>query len=115
MYNALIELKDRYGNPTVMITENGHGSLESMDEYGEIADDERIEALSAFINQMIRAKNDGANVCGYYVWSTMDLYSWVNGCSKRYGLVFIDYENDCNRIPKKSWYWYRDFIASHSS
>lgn len=115
MYNALIELKDRYGNPTVMITENGHGSLESMDEYGEIADDERIEALSAFINQMIRAKNDGANVCGYYVWSTMDLYSWVNGCSKRYGLVFIDYENDCKRIPKKSWYWYRDFIASHSS
>lgn len=114
MYNALIELKDRYGNPTVMITENGHGSLESMDEYGEIADDERIEALSAFINQMIRAKNDGANVCGYYVWSTMDLYSWVNGCSKRYGLVFIDYENDCKRIPKKSWYWYRDFIASHS-
>lgn len=115
MYNALIELKDRYGNPTVMITENGHGSLESMDEYGEIADDERIEALSAFINQMIRAKNDGANVCGYYVWSTMDLCSWVNGCSKRYGLVFIDYENDCKRIPKKSWYWYRDFIASHSS
>lgn len=115
MYNALIELKDRYGNPTVMITENGHGSLESMDEHGEIADDERIEALSAFINQMIRAKNDGANVCGYYVWSTMDLYSWVNGCSKRYGLVFIDYENDCKRIPKKSWYWYRDFIASHSS
>ena len=115
MYNALIELKERYGNPTVMITENGHGAIEVLDEHGELIDDERIEALTAFIGQMLRAKSDGVNVCGYYVWSTMDLYSWVNGCAKRYGLVFIDYENDCKRIPKKSWYWYRDFIASHSA
>ena len=29
----------------------------------------------------------GVNLKGYYVWSTMDLYSWINGYKKRYGLV----------------------------
>ena len=39
-------------------------------------------------------------------------YSWINGYAKRYGLVYIDYENGNKRIPKDSYYWYRDFIES---
>ena len=44
----------------------------------------------------------------------MDLYSWINGYKKRYGLVRVDYEDGLlRRIPKKSYYWYRDFITEH--
>ena len=50
---------------------------------------------------MMRAKRDGARVEGYYLWSTMDLYSWINGYEKRYGLVHIDFENNLERTPKK--------------
>ena len=50
---------------------------------------------------------------GYYVWSTMDLYSWINGYKKRYGLVRVDYDNGLKRIPKKSYYWYKQFIEEH--
>ena len=40
----------------------------------------------------------------------MDLYSWVNGYEKRYGLVRVDFEDNCRRIPKKSYGWYKQLI-----
>ncbi|MBQ1307768.1 MAG: glycoside hydrolase family 1 protein, partial [Erysipelotrichaceae bacterium] len=54
----------------------------------------------------------GADVRGYFAWSTFDLYSWKNGVEKRYGLVAVDFDNGLIRKPKKSYYWYKDIIAS---
>ena len=36
---------------------------------------------------------------------------WTRGYSKRFGLVSVDYET-LERIPKSSYGWYRDLIAS---
>ena len=84
------------------------------DENGYVEDDDRIAFLNDYIGWILKAKEDGVNVKGYYCWSTMDLYSWINGYKKRYGLVRVDYEDGLlRRIPKKSYYWYRDFIAEH--
>lgn len=113
MYNTLIEIKDRYGDIPVYITENGHGCYESPDENGYVEDDDRIKMMQGYIDNMLEAKKDGCNVLGYYAWSTMDLYSWVNGYEKRYGLVRVDFNDNQRRIPKKSWYWYRDLISAH--
>jgi beta-glucosidase len=30
----------------------------------------------------------------------------------RFGIVYVDYPT-LERVPKDSFYWYRDFIASH--
>lgn len=109
-YNTLMHHKAEYGNLPIFITENGHGMFETADENGYVEDDERIAFLDAFLDCIVDAINEGCNVQGYYVWSTMDLYSWINGYEKRYGLVRVDYENGLKRIPKKSYYWYRDFI-----
>lgn len=112
MYDELMELKDKYRDLPVYVTENGHGCYEDVVD-GQINDDERIEILKEFIGWMLKAKQDGANVKGYYVWSTMDLYSWVNGYGKRYGLVFVDYEHNNRRIPKKSYYCYKELIKEN--
>ena len=109
-YDALIRLRDEYNNIPVFITANGHGMFETVDEKGEINDQERIEFLEEYLDYFAKAKEEGCNLQGYYIWSTMDLYSWINGYEKRYGLVHVDYENNCKRIPKKSYYWYRDYI-----
>lgn len=94
------------------ITENGIGLHETL-ENGTIEDDDRINFLDAHINAMQKAIKDGANVCGYYVWSTFDLYSWVNGYEKRYGLIYIDFNDErLIRIPKKSYYWYKQLIEN---
>ncbi|EOH72816.1 MULTISPECIES: glycoside hydrolase family 1 protein [Enterococcus] len=113
MYTALKEIKNRYENPMIMITENGHGCYEEPDETGYVVDDERIEIFEQFLFYMRKAMDEGVNVKGYYHWSTMDIYSWINGYRKRYGLVRVDFENDFTRTPKKSYFWYRDYIINY--
>lgn len=113
MYTALMEIKERYNDPLVMITENGHGCYEEPNEEGYVEDDERIEVFEEFLTYMLKAKSEGVNVKGYYHWSTMDLYSWINGYRKRYGLVRVDFDHNLERIPKKSYYWYQDFIDNY--
>lgn len=114
IYDCLIRRKEKYGDIPVYITENGHGAYDIADERGYVEDDERIQFLEDFIYWILKAKEEGCNVKGYYVWSTMDLYSWINGYEKRYGLVRVDYEDEnLKRIPKKSYYWYKDFIEKH--
>ena len=110
MYNALMEVRERYGGIPVYITENGHGQYETPDEDGYVCDDDRIDMMGGYIDKMLEAKAEGCDVRGYYAWSLMDLYSWVNGYEKRYGLVCVDFDT-LRRTPKKSYYWFRDLIA----
>lgn len=60
---------------------------------------------------MLKARDEGVDVRGYFVWSTMDVYSWINGYDKRYGLVYIDYAKGNRRIKKDSYYWYQKLIS----
>ena len=48
---------------------------------------------------------------GYFVWSFLDNFEWAYGYSKRFGIVYVDYPT-LDRVPKDSFYWYRDFIKS---
>ena len=113
-YVTLTKRKERYGDIPIYVTENGHGMYEYVDENGEINDDARIDFLENYLYWIMKAKEEGVNVKGYYVWSNTDLYSWINGYKKRYGLVFVDYEDkNLKRIPKKSYYWYKEYIRKY--
>ena len=111
IYDCLIRRKQEYGDIPIYITECGHGAYDTPDQNGYVEDDDRIQFLNDFIYWTLKAKDEGVDVRGFYVWSTMDLYSWINGYQKRYGLVRVDYDDsNLRRIPKKSYYWYKDFI-----
>ena len=58
------------------------------------------------------AVEDGVDVMGYMVWSFMDNFEWVWGYDIRFGIVWIDCENK-QRIPKDSFYWYKNIIAEN--
>lgn len=114
IYNTLLARKEKYGDIPIYITENGHGAYDVADEQGYVEDDDRINFIHNFLTYILKAKEEGVNVKGYYVWSTMDLYSWINGYKKRYGLVRVDHEDkNLKRIPKKSYFWYKKFIEDH--
>ena len=63
------------------------------------------------IGAVAGALADGRPSAGYFVWSLLDNFEWAEGYSKRFGIVYVDYPT-LERIPKDSFYWYRDFIAS---
>ena len=37
-----------------------------------------------------RARNEGADVRGYFTWSLMDNYEWNHGMSLRFGMYAVD-------------------------
>ena len=51
---------------------------------------------------------------GYFLWSLMDNFEWAEGYSKRFGIVYVDYETQ-QRILKYSAHWYKSLIASHEA
>ncbi len=108
IHDGLLRVKKKYNLP-VFITENGLGMEEDIN-CTRVEDDYRIDFLKEHIEAILQAKKEGADVRGYFVWSPFDLYSWRNGVKKRYGLVAVDFENGLQRRPKKSWYWYREWI-----
>ena len=72
--------------------------------------------MNDHINAIMNAVDDGADVRGYFAWSTFDLYSWKNGCEKRYGLVAIDFNDPkLERRPKKSYQWYKKVADSNGA
>ena len=111
LFDLLVALTDDYGPQAIYVTENGaaFGDLRAHD--GSVRDPERQEYLEDHIKAIGRALGAGAPIAGYFVWSFLDNFEWAHGYSKRFGIVYVDYPT-LARIPKSSFYWYRDFIAA---
>lgn len=103
---------DRYRLP-IIITENGLAAHEKYDDK-MIEDDYRVDYLSKHLEECLKAIDDGVDLIGYCAWSFLDLLSTGHGFEKRYGLVYVNRNDDdlkdLKRIPKKSYYWYKEFI-----
>ena len=109
LFEQLMELKDRYGNPEVYITENGAAFPDTLSGQGRVEDGRRIAFLEQYLAALHRALEQGANVRGYFVWSLLDNFEWAEGYAKRFGLVYVDYETQ-ERSPKRSFRWYQQLI-----
>ena len=112
---TLNDLWDRYEIP-LMIVENGLGAPDEVID-GKINDQYRIEYLKNHIEAMQKALSYGVNLIGYMPWSALDLVSSGTGeMKKRYGLVYVDRDNEGNgnykRIIKESGYWYQSVIKN---
>ena len=101
----------------LFIIERGLGLKETPDTRGEIRDVRRIAYLRKQIEQARLALEHGVPLIGYCTWSAFDLASTQNGYQKRYGLIYVDREDDdpkdCRRIPKLSYAWFQKVIASN--
>ena len=101
---------DRYKMP-IILSENGIALSEWKTLNGDIPDDMRIDYMKRHIAK-IGEVADKYNVKGYFYWSFMDNFEWALGYTKRFGLVYMDYET-LERIPKKSAYWYKRVIETN--
>jgi beta-glucosidase len=55
---------------------------------------------------------EGVNLKRYYLWSCFDNFEWVFGFSRRFGLVYVDFETQ-ERIWKGSAYDYQSYIRNN--
>jgi beta-glucosidase len=62
------------------------------------------------LQEVLRAKNEGVPLDGYFNWSFIDNYEWAEGFEKRFGLIYVDYPTG-KRIIKSSGYWFREFLC----
>ena len=113
---ALRRIYDRYGLP-IMITENGLAYSDVLEDGDLINDDYRINYLKEHIEQCKIAINEGVELIGYSPWTFIDALSGRQGFSKRYGLVYVNRDDndakDLRRIKKKSYYWYKNVIVNN--
>ena len=113
---ALRRIESRYRMP-VLISENGLGAYDTLTEDGKVHDQYRIDYLKEHVEQINLALAEGVDELGYCTWSMQDLFSWLNGYSKRYGFIFVDRdeesEKELKRYKKDSFYWYKKVIETN--
>ncbi|KAF3431563.1 hypothetical protein FNV43_RR26294 [Rhamnella rubrinervis] len=108
-------IKQKYGNPPVIITENGmddpNNPLTPIKD--ALKDDKRIKYHNDYLKNLLASiKEDGCNVKGYFVWSLLDNWEWAAGYTSRFGLFFVDYNDKRKRYPKNSVQWFTKFLNS---
>ena len=84
------------------ITENGMASTDIIQQ-GKINDTDRVDYFDRHLQIITDLKLQGVNLAGYFAWSLLDNYEWAFGYSKRFGLVYVDFDS-YKRVPKKSYY-----------
>ena len=109
----LVNLKTRYEDPLIYITENGYAQLKEGKPKEEVCEDDvRIDYMKAHLRSIRTALREEVNVDGYFVWTLMDNMEVFDYFYKvGFGLHYVDIPNDFERIPKKSANWFKDFLA----
>jgi beta-glucosidase len=102
----------RYKLPAIYITENG-ASYDDTPEGKTVHDEQRLSYLKSHVAAVLQAKDEGVPVQGYFVWSFLDNFEWALGYSKRFGIVYVDYETQ-QRIVKDSGIWYGELARTGS-
>jgi beta-glucosidase len=108
---VLLRVARDYGPRAIYLTENGAAFPDVVDHKGKVLDVERREFLEAHVAAAAQAVAAQVPLRGYFVWALLDNFEWAFGYWRRFGLVHVDYPTQ-KRLPKASFYWYRDFIAA---
>jgi beta-glucosidase len=116
MLDLLMELRDRYGDMPIYITENGYTyrrDVATMTVIGDdIHDKKRIDYIREHLRSVSRAIKLGINVKGYYYWSVMDCWEGTMGYGYPMGLISVNFDT-LERTPRDSYYYYKTVIENN--
>ncbi len=112
LHDLLLRIARDYPDIPLYITENGAAFTDTV-QAGRVHDPARTDFLRRHLEACLDAIADGVDLRGYYVWSLLDNFEWAYGYSKRFGIVYVDYETQ-QRIPKDSALWLKQFMAAQT-
>lgn len=108
---TLLELKSAYGNPPVVITENGAAYEDPPVRNGTVDDASRVAYFARYIRGVAAALEAGCDVRGYLAWTLVENFEWGDGFTRRFGCVALDRET-LERTPKASFHYLRRVFGS---
>jgi len=108
LYHVLTKFSRYKGIRKMIVTENGTCVPDRI-ENGRVHDLKRIEYFKDHLAAVLKAKKEGVEVDGYFVWSPTDNFEWNKGFRTRFGLVFVDF-NTLQRTVKDSGLWFQQFL-----
>lgn len=115
MRGVLNWIHKRYSQPPVYVFENGMGVPHEgeMPIAQALHDTFRVEYYKGYIQNALDAVTlDGVDLRGYFGWSLMDNFEWAEGYSKRFGMTYVDYNDNQRRYVKDSFAWYSQLIRT---
>jgi beta-glucosidase len=108
LYYILKKFSQYKGIRNLIVTENGTCVTDKL-ENGRVHDKERTDYFKNHLYAVLKAKKEGVNVNGYFVWSPTDNFEWDKGYSPRFGLVYVDF-GTLERYIKDSGFWFMEFL-----
>ena len=113
LYWAPRQVASLWGVKEIYISENGTSSADKPAADGTVYDLDRILYLREYLKQLRRATAQGVPVRGYFLWSLLDNFEWLDGYTTRFGLHYVDYKT-LKRTPKLSASFYKKVIARNA-
>ena len=110
LYHILKRFNGYEGIRKIIITENGAAFPDTVTN-GKVYDIKRTHFIQDHLEQILKAKEEGLNVDGYFVWSLTDNFEWAEGYNARFGLIHVDFETQ-KRTIKQSGLWFGEFLSS---
>jgi len=101
----------KYPIKEIIITENGASFPDTISN-GHIADVQRIKFFKDYLGNILKAKNEGVKISGYFVWTFIDNFEWKEGFRPKFGIVSNDF-NTQKRIVKDSGFWFKKFLEQN--
>ncbi len=108
IYKLLKKINNYPEVRSIIVTENG-AAFPDMPIHDKVNDVERIHYLQSYIQSVEKARAEHIKVDGYFLWSFTDNFEWAEGYFPRFGMVYIDYEQQ-RRIVKESGRWFSRLI-----
>lgn len=108
--DILVRIHHDYHPAALYVTENGAAFDDPSPTNGSVPDPRRVNYLKTHFEAAEKAIAEGAPLKGYFVWSFMDNFEWAEGYTKRFGIVYVDYETQ-KRTPKDSALYVKSVIA----
>jgi len=111
----LVRLHRDYRMPAIYVTENGAAFADVVEGTGadrRVRDERRVAYLREHFAAARRAISEGVPLRGYFVWSLMDNFEWTFGYSRRFGIVYVDFQTQ-ERILKDSARYLQQVIAAN--
>lgn len=116
LFRNLKWIAEESGGLPIYVTENGcaQRDVPVLEDDGSrrVHDVQRVAYLRSHLDSCSRAIAAGVPLKGYFVWSLIDNFEWSHGYAKRFGIIYCDY-GTLERVPKDSYFFYRDTIAGY--